>query len=426
MTTGADQGIGGYSVVEICAGAGGQALGLEQAGFEHRLAVELDQNAAATLSLNRPNWDVRVGDVANAEVWDPSEFEGVDLLAGGVPCPPFSIAGRQLGASDERDLFAWAVEQVAIVKPRALMLENVRGLSQPRFAAYRQRVLDRLAELGYEAFWKLIYAADFGVPQLRPRFVLVALKTEDARFFAWPESVESSSTVGSALNDLMGADGWPHINSWVTMADAVGPTIVGGSKKHGGADLGPTRAKEAWLKLGVDGKGVADAPPSAFSPHPSVKPPRLTIEMVKRIQGWGASDSWQFSGRKTSQYRQIGNAFPPPVAAAVGRSIRNAFNHEVIAAGVESAATAVSADPLFSLLSSSCGGVRESDIYAAIPDLTERILGKRLQRLSLDFAIHESVIDGETSYRLGEFRGFTGQSEHFRHDYITANRSKVS
>src|SRR4051794_22962224 len=126
-------------VVEICAGAGGQAIGLERAGFEHALAVEIDGFACATLRQNRPAWKIAEGDVADRELWKPSDYAGVALLAGGVPCPPFSIAGKQLGASDERDLFAWAVELcVNEVQPRALLLENVRGLSMPRFAAYRQ------------------------------------------------------------------------------------------------------------------------------------------------------------------------------------------------------------------------------------------------------------------------------------------------
>lgn len=100
------------TVIEICAGAGGQALGLEKAGFEHRLAVEIDSNAVKTLKLNRSHWDVKTGDVADLATWNPQlpEYKGIDLLAGGVPCPPFSIAGKQLGATDERDLFAWAVE----------------------------------------------------------------------------------------------------------------------------------------------------------------------------------------------------------------------------------------------------------------------------------------------------------------------------
>ena len=136
-----------YRVVEVCAGAGGQSLGLEIAGFEHDLAVELDQNACATLRHNRPHWKVAQGDVASPDVWDPAAYAGIDLLAGGVPCPPFTVAGKQLGATDERDLFAWAIELCGVIGPRALLLENVRGLSLPRFAAYRQHVLDRLAAL---------------------------------------------------------------------------------------------------------------------------------------------------------------------------------------------------------------------------------------------------------------------------------------
>ena len=114
-------------VVEICAGAGGQALGLERAGFEHALAVELDGMACATLRANRPGWKVAEGDVADQELWRPRDYRDVALLAGGVPCPPFTVAGRQLGATDERDLFAWAVELCGIIRPRALMLETSEG-----------------------------------------------------------------------------------------------------------------------------------------------------------------------------------------------------------------------------------------------------------------------------------------------------------
>ncbi len=124
-------------VIEICAGAGGQALGLERSGFEHALAVELDPSACATLRANRPAWKVAQGDVADRDVWEPETYTGVDLLAGGVPCPPFTVAGRQLGATDERDLFAWAVELCGRLRPRALLLENVRGLATARRGVIR-------------------------------------------------------------------------------------------------------------------------------------------------------------------------------------------------------------------------------------------------------------------------------------------------
>ena len=123
--------------VEICTGAGGQALGLEQAGFEHNAVVEIDKHACATLRANRPEWNVIEQDLHE---WDPAGFEGVDLLAGGVPCPPFSKAGRQLGADDERDLFPRAIELVGALRPGAVMLENVRGLLDSVFEPYRADV----------------------------------------------------------------------------------------------------------------------------------------------------------------------------------------------------------------------------------------------------------------------------------------------
>ena len=119
----------------------------------------------------------------------------------------------------------------------------------------------------------------------------------------------------------MAADGWGGAEAWSARANGIAPTIVGGSKKHGGADLGPTRARAAWLKLGVDGRGIADAPPT--SADPSRHTPRLTNQMVALIQGFDST--WHFKGRKTSVYRQIGNAFPPPVAEAVGGAIRRAL-----------------------------------------------------------------------------------------------------
>jgi DNA (cytosine-5)-methyltransferase 1 len=313
-----------YRVVEICAGAGGQSLGLELAGFEHELAVELDPNACATLRRNRPQWKVAQGDAANPAVWRPDRYAGVDLVAGGVPCPPFTIAGKQLGATDERDLFAWAIELCGTIRPRALLLENVRGLSLPRFAAYRQRVLDRLAELGYAADWRLLHASQYGVPQLRPRFVLVAMRPEDLAYFGWPEPEGDPGTVGETLAELMAANGWPGAERWARQANDIAPTIVGGSKKHGGADLGPTRAKRAWRDLGVNALGIADAAPA--EDDPVTMSPKLTCAMVARLQGWDDAEyQWTFTGRKTSHYRQIGNAFPPPVARAAGTRIRLAI-----------------------------------------------------------------------------------------------------
>jgi DNA (cytosine-5)-methyltransferase 1 len=313
--------VGELTSVEICVGAGGQALGLDQAGFGHEAAVEIDPDACETLRRNRgESWKIIEDDVANV---DGRAFRGVDLLAGGVPCPPFSIAGKQLGGVDDRDLFPQALRLAEEISPRAVLLENVRGLATARFDGYRAQVLDRLAGLGYDTWWDLVNASDHGVAQLRPRFVLIAIRQPWAASFGWPERQPGPPpTVAETLADLMGSRGWPGASDWAARANSIAPTIVGGSKKHGGPDLGPTRARAAWRELGVDGLGIADQIPGPD--HPVHQMPKLTVRMVARLQGF--PDSWQIAGRKTAAYRQVGNAFPPPVAKALGTAIARALS----------------------------------------------------------------------------------------------------
>jgi DNA (cytosine-5)-methyltransferase 1 len=306
------------STLEICAGAGGQALGLEKAGYFHAAAVELDKHAAETLRLNRSKWNVLQQDVRE---FDPSPYRGIDLFAGGVPCPPFSIAGKQLGPDDDRDLFPTALNIIEAIKPAAIMLENVQGLASARFKSYRRELAGRLERMGYNVDWQVLNACSYGVPQLRPRFILVGLRQKAARHFAWPAPIGTPRTVGPALVDLMAANGWGGAFAWAERANGIGPTLVGGSKLHGGPDLGPTRARESWKQLSVDGRGVANEAPGPDFDVEGM--PRLTVRMAARVQGF--PDEWQFAGKKTAAYRQIGNAFPPPVAEAVGIAIRDAL-----------------------------------------------------------------------------------------------------
>jgi DNA (cytosine-5)-methyltransferase 1 len=304
--------------LEICAGAGGQALGLEDAGFKHVAVVEIDRHACATLRTNRPYWDVLREDITE---WHATRYRGkVDLLAGGVPCPPFSKAGKQLGSNDDRDLFPTAVRLVRECQPRAVLLENVRGLLDPVFDDYRASLDRELEDEGYKTFWKLVHASDFGVPQLRPRTLLVALHADAAKVFSWPRAQRHSpASVGEVLLPLMSARGWRGAADWANTANKIAPTLVGGSTKHGGPDLGPTRARKAWAELGVNGKILADQPPD---PDFNGEPP-LTVQMAALLQGFPLD--WRLMGKKTHAYRQIGNAFPPPVARAVGRKIADAL-----------------------------------------------------------------------------------------------------
>ncbi len=302
------------TVLDICSGGGGEALGLEFAGFTAIGAVENDRAACATLRLNRPTLPVIEGDI---RLTHGADFRGVDLLAGGVPCPPFSIAGKQSGAMDERDLFPEALRLIREARPVAVLLENVPGFAARKFDAYRSALIERLSRQGYTVDWRILNASEFGVPQLRPRFLLVALRQPYAAAFRWPDGQNRTATVGAAIGDLMAERGWPGAEEWRLRAQAIAPTLVGGSKKHGGPDLGPMRAKKQWETLGVDGWGLANEAPGPEQPTDYT--PRLTLRMTARLQGF--PDAWKFAGGKTAAYRQIGNALPPPVASAVGASI---------------------------------------------------------------------------------------------------------
>ncbi|SNS04549.1 DNA cytosine methyltransferase [Actinacidiphila glaucinigra] len=362
--------------IEICAGAGGQAVGLHQAGFQHLALVEWDAHAVATLKANAVRWPgwskekaerLTPQDVTKflsseqLEELSTEDLDDLDLLAGGVPCPPFSLAGKQLGPDDERDLFPAALEIIKRLRPKAIMIENVRGILEPpdTFIGYRRSILSKLAEFGYsvpkikehwsvedqnhemQKVWRRVDAANFGVPQLRPRAILVAIREDclNGREFIWPEKIAGDTLeLREALVKSMRerydryAETAPKeakqaadraFETWHSKAggSAVAPTLVGGSKKHGGADLGPTRAKNAWKKLGVDGNGVANDPEKCDPERDLFRPagPMLTVRQAATLQGF--PEDWDFQGGKTARYRQVGNAFPPPVAEAIGRAI---------------------------------------------------------------------------------------------------------
>ncbi|MER5851722.1 DNA (cytosine-5-)-methyltransferase [Streptomyces sp. NPDC002012] len=386
--------------IEICAGAGGQAIGLHAAGFKHLALVEIDQHAVATLKENIRvlegwSWEREYCDVISGDVNDflpiprkeapgsglenPKKFLGgplekgkLDLLAGGVPCPPFSHAGKQLGKDDERDLFPRMLALVEELHPKAVMIENVRGIKDAKFEEYRTYIEARLqggrakrpetgveedfAGFGYEVCeWEVLEASDFGVPQLRPRAVLVAIREDilgDLKF-VWPTPTGGPRSVFAALEESMDDRYKPYVNmggeiaeraqrcleKWKKEASAaalskkdggVAPTLVGGSKKHGGADLGPSRAKAAWKQLGVSGMGVANNHEEGEKKKSQNRDlfgaggPMLTVKQAAIIQGF--PDNWTFTGGKTAQYRQVGNAFPPPVAEVVGKAIADVLH----------------------------------------------------------------------------------------------------
>ncbi|MFJ2030758.1 DNA cytosine methyltransferase [Streptosporangium sp. NPDC087985] len=321
--------------LEICAGAGGQALGLEMAGFMPVMLVENDKHACATLKRNRPAWDVRQMDLRDFVAGEHSQVYDVDLLSGGVPRTPYSVAGHQQGSKDTRDMLSVAVWLATEVRPRAVMIENVPTLlTDAKFEANRKFVIEELEHLGYAIDWRVLDAQDFGVPQARRSSVLVAMKPDDLGRFHWPETQGPALTVAVALRESMGSRGWAGVAEWSQVADQVAPAIVGGSSTHGGGDLGPTRTKAAWARLGVNGHSLGNDVPGpdfvmefGLGKHGRDGLPKLTIPQVAILQGF--PEEWHFAGGKTARYRQVAQAFPPPLAEAVGRQIAAVLNDPI-------------------------------------------------------------------------------------------------
>lgn len=212
---------------------------------------------------------------------------------------------------------------VRAIRPKAVLLENVPDLVEsPAFASDRAWIETELRNVDYHWSWRVLNAADFGVPQNRSSGFLVALQEPYFSRFSWPEPNEMPPpSVGRVLGASMSAHGWPGAERWIKGADRIAPALVGGSDRRGGADLGPTGTKKAWATLGVNGNSLGDEPPGAD--FPADGQPKLTVEQAALIQAF--PQEWRFSGGKTSRYRQIGHAMPPPLAAAVGRSISAAL-----------------------------------------------------------------------------------------------------
>ncbi|MET9049793.1 DNA cytosine methyltransferase [Streptomyces bacillaris] len=309
--------------VDVCAGAGGLALGLEEAGFEPVLLLDRKPVACETLRLNRPSWNVMETDLLD---FDPTEHRhtyDVDLLSAGLPRVKSSATVARAETEEELRLLEAAVLLAHSIQPRALLIENVPGLvDSPSFEGVREFIRKELEHLGYRFRWFVLNAADFGVPQDRKQGVLVALKERYFPAFAPPvPTVSEHVPVGRALRRSMAARGWPGADAWAAQAVSVAPTLVGGSDNRGGADLGPTGSKKAWERMRVNGGALADDVPG---PDDAVSGMiKLTDAQAALLQAFPRE--WRFAGRKTARYRQIGHASPPPVGAALGRAVAAAL-----------------------------------------------------------------------------------------------------
>lgn len=319
-----------FSSLDVCAGAGGLALGLEQAGFDPVLLIDNRDVACETLRTNRPHWQVLKMDLLDFVPDEHPQVYDVDLLSAGLPRVQASAtASRARGSDSELELLTATIMLVPGVQPRALLVENVPDLAtKPAYEPIRDYVAKELGHLGYRHRWIVVNAADHGVPQSREQGILVAFKGDAFDAFEMPvPSLEPPLTVGEVLVESMSARGWPQAGLWAKQADKLAPTLVGGSWERGGPDLGPTGSKRAWAKMGVDGGTLGnDVPGPDFRWDPELGRPgmvKLTVEQAATLQGF--PPEWFFAGKKTARYRQIGHASPPPVARTLGQSIRAAL-----------------------------------------------------------------------------------------------------
>ncbi|MFZ3570319.1 DNA cytosine methyltransferase [Streptomyces sp. BH097] len=315
--------------VDVCSGAGGLALGMEQAGLRPRLLLDNDPLACEILRLNRPDWPIEMADLLDFDPAENNEVYDVDvLLAGG---PRFRSAATVQRASDDEAvrMFRAAMYLTPAVRPRVLVIENVPAMVESEeLAAVRELAHAELEHLGYQLHWTVLNAMHFGVPQDRRVGLLVAVHADVADAFQLPEAtVPEPLTVGEALLDSMASRGWSDASRWASQADQVAPTLVGGSTVRGGPDFGPRGSQRRWQRMGVYTKSYGDSPPGPdFVWDPALGPGglvRVTVEQAALVQGFPAD--WRFTGGKTRRYGLIAQACPPPVSTALGRAIETAL-----------------------------------------------------------------------------------------------------
>ncbi|MBX3576245.1 MAG: DNA (cytosine-5-)-methyltransferase [Rhizobiaceae bacterium] len=305
--------------LEICAGAGGQAIGLHAAGFDALGLYEHNPNAVATLSANYPLGPTHLADVRTV---DFTAYKGkVALVAGGVPCQSHSSLGLQRGRADDRDLFLEAVRLVRETEPQAFFFENVEGFSFKKNADYRAELYGLFSELGYESRLFSIRGDDYGLAQGRPRVAFVGFRDGAmARFRMPPVLTKQPINVGEALYDLVAENGWEGAREWAeTKASVLGPTIVGASEASGRLGFSSNLRKHKWIEMDIDPVGIGREAPRRGHRGPF----KLTLAMGARLQGFPSE--WNFQGSLTSRKRQIANALPPVMAKAVGLAIYSAL-----------------------------------------------------------------------------------------------------
>ncbi len=316
------------TVIELFAGAGGLALGLEKAGLGAKALIEIDKDAVATLRHNRPEWNVIHDDISKVS------FEGMsaDIVTGGFPCQPFSYAGKSLGFEDTRGtLFYEFARCIKQVQPKLFLAENVKGLINHQKGKTLKTVLSVLESLGYNIQYSLLNAVNYDVPQKRERVIIVG--TRPGIRFQYPAPSPKILTLRDALKDVPPSQGMKYSPKRAAVLAQVPP---GGCWRDLPEEIQKSYMMKSYYltggRTGMARRISWDEPSLTLTTSPSQKQTErchpdetrpFTVREYARIQTF--PDDWEFIGGIGSKYKQIGNAVPVSFAYHLGRAIVNAF-----------------------------------------------------------------------------------------------------
>ncbi|MGY3776312.1 DNA cytosine methyltransferase [Helcococcus sueciensis] len=332
-----------YKSIELFAGAGGMALGIEQAGFENILSIEIDKDACKTLRENRPNWNVLEGDIneiAKKGISNYVNYQGeIDLIAGGVPCQAFSYAGKGKGFADTRGTLFYPMSIIIEdVKPKTFILENVKGLTTHDNGRTLETMIEIFENIGYTIFWNVLNSWDYDTAQKRERLIMIGIRNdlyENQIFdYNYPEKQEYKPVLKDILKDVPESIGRkysdkkysimklvPQGGCWIDLPEDVAKEYMKGSYYLGGGKRGVAR-RMSWDEPSLTLTTAPDMKQTERC-HPDETRP-FTVREYARIQSF--PDYWKFSGGMTSQYKQIGNAVPVNLAKYVGLSLVKYLN----------------------------------------------------------------------------------------------------
>ena len=330
--------VGRFTCIELFAGAGGLALGLERAGFEDLGLIEFDRDAADTLKKNRPDWNVICDDIANISCLDLEEFFGVkkgelDLLSGGAPCQAFSYAGKRLGLEDARGtLFYHYAKFLEQLQPKMFLFENVRGLLTHDKGKTYKTISDIFEMQGYTIHKEVLNAWDYGVAQKRERLITIGIRNDlaDRIRYEFPEPHDYKPVLRDVLQNVPASLGTPYGEKKRELFELVPP---GGYWKDIDPDLAKDYMKSCWYmeggRTGILRRMSMDEPSLTVLTSPSQKQTErchplearpFTVRENARCQSF--PDDWEFCGNVGSQYRQVGNAVPVNLAYEIANKIR--------------------------------------------------------------------------------------------------------